>query len=191
MKKVIFLFVFILVSVLLLFNSQCKKSSESDTPTNYLDYLKTLVVTSNSFNNGEHIPLKYSCYGENISPHLKWNNIPESALSFAVFMIDASAGFIHMILYNIPQNISSLPEDIMSNVPEGAAFVTNNLGFRSYFGPCPDNTCNEYHFEVYAYDLPVIDLSSVQSRSDLIALTRDHILAWGELVGKFAAPTNR
>lgn len=191
MKKVIIIFVCILVSALILFNSQCKKSSESDTPTNFLDDLKTMAVTSNSFNHGEHIPLKYSCYGDNISPHLKWDIIPVSALSFAVFMIDASAGFIHMILYNIPQNISSLPEDIMSNVPEGAVFGTNNLGFSSYYGPCPDNTCNEYHFEVYAYDLPVIDLSSVQSRSDLIALTRDHILAWGELVGKFAPPANR
>jgi Raf kinase inhibitor-like YbhB/YbcL family protein len=170
--------------------TQCKNSTEPGTVTHFLDDLKTMTVFSNAFNNGDFIPRKYSCYGENVSPPLNWSGIPAGTRSFAVFMIDASAGFIHMLLYNLPSNVTSLTEDVMNNVPTGALFATNNLGITGYYGPCPDNSTNEYHFEVYALDSSQLDLSTVQSTSDLLTLIRDHVLAWGELVGKFSSSNN-
>lgn len=170
---------------------QCKNSSETeaDSGGNLLDELKTMIVTSNAFTNGGFIPHKYSCYGENVSPPLNWSGIPAGTRSFAVFMLDATAGFIHMLLYNLPSNVVSLAEDVMNNTPAGSEFIYNSLGLYGYFGPCPDNSTNEYHFEVYALDLSEIDLNSVQSTSDLLNLIRDHVLAWGEIVGKFSAST--
>lgn len=41
-----------------------------------------LIVTSPYFENGETIPSKYTCDGENINPSLEIRNIPDNVVSF-------------------------------------------------------------------------------------------------------------
>lgn len=76
-------------------------------------------VHSSSFPNGESIPQKHAfngmgCTGENVSPQLSWDGVPDGAKSFAVVMHDpdapTSGGFYHWVMFNIPGDARELPE---------------------------------------------------------------------------------
>lgn len=188
MKKDKALAIFIVLSFFLI-NNSCKVASEIESapdnnPTDPLETLKTMTVTSSAFNHGETIPLKYTCDGENISPPLHWNNVPVRTQSFAVIIDDTTAAFVHLVLFNIPPNISDLPEDINSNLPAGAQFGRNSGRGQQYMGPCPGSDTNNYNFYVYALDT-VLNLSSTTNKDQLEDAMEGHILAWGELVGTY------
>ena len=50
-----------------------------------------LTLSSASFLDGEHIPDKYTCDGENISPQLEVGSIPEGTESLALIVEDPDA----------------------------------------------------------------------------------------------------
>lgn len=65
-----------------------------------------LAVTSQAFGNGERIPSKYTCDGEDISPPISWSGAPEETRSYALIVddVDAPAGtFTHWVIFNIPR----------------------------------------------------------------------------------------
>lgn len=188
MKKKVLFISFIVLGIFLLVNTNCKKSSEveSSPDTNNIDpmeQLKTLVVTSTAFAYGEKIPQRYTCDDVNISPPLHWDNVPAGTQSFAVVIYDDDCGFVHMVLFDLPPDITGLPEDINNNLPAGATFGSNDTRVNGYYGPCPsagDN--NKYYFYVYALDT-VLNLSPDTRRIELMSAIEGHILAWGELLG--------
>src|SRR5690606_4815553 len=75
-----------------------------------------LTLASPSFEDGEAIPLRHTAYGENLSPPLSWTGIPADVGSYAVVVEDSDAPgplpFVHWVLYNIPGDVSELPEGI-------------------------------------------------------------------------------
>jgi Raf kinase inhibitor-like YbhB/YbcL family protein len=191
MKKKAWIAVLIVMPIFLWIHSNCKKASEIDNSNgggfeNPMDALKTLTVTSTAFEHGGKIPIGYTCEGQNISPPLEWSTVPSGTHSIAVTFFDINWGFTHMILLNIPPHISSLPEDVNANTPEGAEFGRNTYGAsKCYFGPCPDShDSNNYYFTVYALD-SVPNLHSDLNYDQLMAEINGHILAWGELLGKY------
>src|SRR5262249_13346764 len=102
----------------------------------------TIQVTSSVFNEGEAIPVRYSCDGENISPPLTWDNLPSGTQSLALIMDDPDAPsgvFVHWVAFNIPANVSGLPPELppRDNVSGGIVEGTNSFGRRGYGGPCP------------------------------------------------------
>ncbi len=186
MKKKVLFILFIVLGIFLLVNTNCKKSSEIEPPpgngTDPLERLKTLTVTSTAFAYGEKIPQIYTCDGENISPPLHWENVPAGTQSFAVVIFDDSAGFVHMVLFNLQPDITSLPEGISNNLPAGAQFGRNDAR-GGYFGPCPPpGASNRYYFYVYALDT-LLNLNSDTDMLRLMNAMNGHILAWGELLG--------
>lgn len=186
-KKVLFILIIVLC-IFLLVHTNCKKSSEieSSPGTDNIDpmeQLKTLIVTSTAFAYGATIPHKYTCDDEDISPPLHWDNVPAGTQSFAVVIYDESWAFVHMVLFDLPPDITGLPEDINNNLPAGARFGTNNRRVYGYFGPCPSaGDSNDYYFYVYALDT-VLNLGSDTDRIRLMNAMEGHILAWGELLG--------
>lgn len=185
-RKILFLLLTVFVFFLLV-NTGCKKSTAVDPPgQGYEDPLlplKTLTVTSSAFGHGDKIPAKYTCEGENISPPLHWDKIPQGTKSFAVVFEDRSWRFIHMVLFDLPPDITDLPEDIKQNLPAGAQFGKTDSKIKGYFGPCPNpGDSNDYYFYVYALDT-VLNLSPDTDSSQLMANMSGHILAWGELLG--------
>lgn len=65
---------------------------------------QVIEVTSPAFKHGERIPRKYTCEGEDISPPLRFENIPDNTAELALIMYDPDAPigiFHHWLLYDI------------------------------------------------------------------------------------------
>ena len=84
-----------------------------------------LNITSKAFEYGASIPVKYGCTGDDLSPPLRWDEIPKDTTSLALIMEnpDAPGGtFTHWIVYNRPPDSDGLKEiiPIQKNLDNGA-----------------------------------------------------------------------
>jgi len=56
----------------------------------------------------------FGCTGSNVSPELRWENVPPGTQSLALQMYDPDAptgsGFWHWAVYNIPPTATGLPQ---------------------------------------------------------------------------------
>jgi Raf kinase inhibitor-like YbhB/YbcL family protein len=163
-------------------NSQHKKVSQEN------NINKTIKLSSTAFKEGEMIPSKYTCDGENISPPIKWENLPTNTKSIALITDDpdAPAGtWVHWIIYNIKSDIKELSEKLPSDkqIPNGAKQGITSFNKTGYGGPCPPNGAHRYYFKVYALDTEII--TDELKKDDLLKAMEGHILAQGELMGKY------
>ncbi|GAG50818.1 unnamed protein product, partial [marine sediment metagenome] len=53
--------------------------------------VRIMKLTSNDFNEGDMIPAKFTCQGEDINPHLAWDDVPDGVKSFALIVDDPDA----------------------------------------------------------------------------------------------------
>jgi Raf kinase inhibitor-like YbhB/YbcL family protein len=139
-------------------------------------------VTSPAFDNGAPIPKMYSAYADNHSPPLAWTAVP-GAKAYALTLRDPdvpSGPFTHWLVWNIPGNVTALPQDGLHGVVLGK----NDLGRASYFGPRPPSGTHHYHFDVFALDAP-LDLASGADVHALDGAMKGHVLAKGELIGTY------
>jgi Raf kinase inhibitor-like YbhB/YbcL family protein len=143
-----------------------------------------LELTSPAFNEGQPIPTKYSCEGENASPPLTWESLPDGTRSLALIVHDPDApigDFVHWVGWNIDPEVGGLDEGAHAPV-EGA----NGFGEDGYGGPCPPpgDGAHRYFFEVFALDLQP-DLEPGASRDQLEDAIEGHVLGGAELVGTY------
>ena len=64
-----------------------------------------MKLTSQAFAEGQPIPVKYTCQGQNISPPLAWTNVPAGTKSLALICEDPDAPrgtWTHWVIYNLP-----------------------------------------------------------------------------------------
>ena len=104
----------------------------------------------------EQIDRKFTCAGENISPHLTWEEVPENTESFAISCIDvdSKAGtWIHWYVVNIPKNI----REIVQGGPIPGKELENDFGNIGYGGPCPEKGEHRYFFTIYALNVKQIE----------------------------------
>lgn len=144
-----------------------------------------LHVSSPAFLDGQTIPQKYSCDGENVSPPLEWDGTPDRAKSIAVICDDPDAPsgtFTHWLLYDIPAATPRLGEGAANTGKAGL----NSFGKIGYGGPCPPHkdAAHEYVFHVYALDVASLGKPGL-SKSDLTAAMEGHVLAEGELTANY------
>ena len=93
----------------------------------------SIQITSTAFTNGSDIPTKYTCDGEDISPPLKWNSVPEGTKSIALIADDPDAPsgtWVHWVLYALPSEVTELPEGVPTSesTSVGALQGTNDFG---------------------------------------------------------------
>lgn len=149
-----------------------------------------LEIKSSAFKNGESIPVKYTGKGEDISPPLVWSDVPEGTKGFALISDDPDAPmgtWVHWVLYNIPANITSLPENLpkTETLDNGALQGKNDFRKYGYGGPCPPGGTHRYYFKVFALDT-VIKAGPGLTKMQLLKAMDNHILARGELMGKYS-----
>lgn len=148
----------------------------------------TLSVSSTAFQEGDKIPVKYTCDGQDISPPLVWGE-PTSAQSFALIVddLDAHGVFTHWVLYNLPADVRQMGEGTPARerLENGAQQGENDFGRIGYGGPCPPRGhTHRYRFTIYALDTS-LDLEPGASKKQLLDAMEGHILAQGRLTGTY------
>jgi len=116
----------------------------------------------------------FGCTGSNVSPTLRWSNVPAGTKSFALQVLDLDAptgsGFWHWAVYNIPATATELPQGAGNSskalpVPAfggatdfldtGATGVNGNYG-----GPCPPTGDKPHRYVFTLYALAVADVEA-------------------------------
>lgn len=148
-----------------------------------------IKLESPAFKNGDFIPSKYTCDGENISPALHWNKPSDKVKHYCLIVEDPDAPsgtFVHWIVFDIPANITTLNEDITNqkNLPDSAEMGTNDGRRIGYFGPCPPSGTHRYYFRIYAID-SVLKLDAGATKAAVMRAMEGHVIAKGELMGKY------
>jgi len=143
-----------------------------------------MKITSPVFAYGEPIPAKYTCKGADVSPPLNWE-AQAGAQSYALIVDDpdAPAGiFTHWVIYNLPADLTSLPEGVPANAYSQGK---NNFGRKGYNGPCPPaGKPHRYNFTLMALDLPPT-LPTGLDKAALLKAVSGHILAQSVWMGTF------
>ncbi len=148
------------------------------------------TISSTDFQNGADIPKPFTCDGDDISPELSWTNPPEKTRTFVLIADDPDAPvgiFTHWVLFNVPAEIRSLPQNISKTpeLPDGSRQGKNGFGKIGYGGPCPPpGKPHRYFFKLYALDTK-LDLNAGASKQDVERAIQGHVLAHAELMGKY------
>ena len=77
---------------------------------------EVIALRSDWFEDGKPMPLRSAGIGvgDNISPPLDWNGVPDGTIELALILEDPDAPlprpFLHLIAYGIPRDLKRLPE---------------------------------------------------------------------------------
>lgn len=144
-----------------------------------------------AFGQGDVIPDRFACTGENLSPELTWGKPPAGTESLALIFDDPDApggSWVHWIIYNLPGAQTGLAEGMkpLSEHPDGSLSGSNSWGESGYGGPCPPpGSTHEYVFMLYALDSR-LDLGAGASKKQLLAAMEGHVLAETRLSAFFS-----
>lgn len=147
----------------------------------------TFTLKSSAFKQGNGIPLKYTCDGDDISPMLEIKNAPMGTVSFVLIVDDPDASrgipWDHWILWNIDGRTQYIMED---TIPEGSVQGATSFGKAKYGGPCPPkgNSPHRYVFKLYALDT-LLDIPVGSVKDTLLKAMESHILGTAELIGLY------
>lgn len=189
-KHLIIVLIVVIIVISIMTYSQILVETYKEKPkaiTAKKEYEKFKLI-SEAFDEGEKIPIKYTCDGEDISPPLSWEGFPENTKSFVLIMEDPDAPggtFTHWIMFNIPKNVTSLKEGIQNiKKIEGIGIqCKNDFGKFGYGGPCPPpGTTHRYVFKLYAIDT-MLNLGPEASKHEVLNAIEGHVLAIAELIG--------
>jgi Raf kinase inhibitor-like YbhB/YbcL family protein len=152
----------------------------------------TMTLTSPAFKPNGQIPSKYTCEGDDVSPPLAWNGVPEGTKSFVLIIDDPDAPdpkapqrvWVHWVVYNILPDTKSLPENASkTGLPQGATVGPNDFKKTGYGGPCPPIGRHRYFHKIYALD-STLDLKGA-IKSQIEQAMKGHVLANAELIGTY------
>lgn len=95
---------------------------------------------------------------------------------------DAPVGtWVHWVLYDIPSDLSQLAEGAKGIGTQGV----NDFHKLGYGGPCPPKgKPHRYYFKLYALDT-ALNLKPGASKENVLTAMKGHVLANGELMGKY------
>ena len=143
-----------------------------------------MKITSSAFQEGGNIPSKFTCDGGNASPPLQIAGVPSEAKTLVLIADDPDAPgglFTHWLVWNIPPQTNSIAE---GSAPKGVQ-GTNDFGKSGYGAPCPPSGTHRYYFRVFALDRE-LTLPAGAKRSQLDGAMKGHVVAQGELMGRYA-----
>lgn len=158
--------------------------------------MKTLRINSPAFADGDTMPVKYTCDGDDVSPKLEWSGIPDSAKSLALICDDPDAPmgtWVHWVIFNIPPEAAGFDENYTpskgvskaSAPDEGPIDGINDFRCYGYKGPCPPSgPAHRYFFKLYALDT-ILNLKTGASKADVEKAMSGHIIARAEIIAKY------
>jgi Raf kinase inhibitor-like YbhB/YbcL family protein len=146
--------------------------------------MAVLALESSAFEHAQPIPSRYACDGDDVSPPLRWANVPEEARSLALLVDDPDAPrgvFTHWVAWGLDPGRGGLGEGEAAP-GEGR----NDFGTVGYRGPCPPpgHGPHRYFFRLYALDRD-LELDPGAGKPELEQIIEGHVLAAAELVGTY------
>ncbi|HUU45167.1 MAG TPA: YbhB/YbcL family Raf kinase inhibitor-like protein [Acidobacteriota bacterium] len=182
--------VFLITAVILLAGCRTGQNQETPTVEQTGEEPMALTITSTAFAEGEMIPRKYTCDGDDISPPLTWSGAPDTTVSFVLICDDPDAPrgtWVHWVMYNIPADTTTLPENLPQDDTLAAGAVQGITDFRrpGYGGPCPPSGTHRYYFKLYALDT-VLAVAGRATKDDLLAAMKGHVVAESQLMGRYS-----
>jgi Raf kinase inhibitor-like YbhB/YbcL family protein len=151
-----------------------------------------MTLHSPAFQQNGRIPSKYTCEGEDASPLLAWEDVPNGAKSLVLIIDDPDAPdpkapkmvWVHWVVYNIPPDTKGLPENAgKAGLPQGALVGINDFKKTGYGGPCPPIGRHRYFHKLYALDI-TFDLRGA-TKAQIERAMQGHVLANAELIGTY------
>src|ERR1700736_2275410 len=144
-----------------------------------------MKITSSAFQEGGDIPSKFTCDGADMNPALRFEGAPGEAKSLLLIVDDPDAPvglFTHWLAWNIDPKTTEVAEN---SAPTNAVQGTNDFPKTGYGGPCPPSGTHRYYFKVYALN-QTLDLKPGAKRKEVDAAMRGHVIAQGELMGRYS-----
>lgn len=150
-----------------------------------------LELESPAFGQGETIPKKYTCEGENVSPPLRWKGAPAATKSFVLLCNDPDAPggvFHHWAAYDVPPEQVEIAE---GHGPETLAGsfrqAVNDFGKPGYAGPCPPkgHGTHHYHFRLMALAEDELPAAPDADCAEIETIAERHVIEEVELVGTY------
>ena len=164
--------------------------------------MKNFTLKSSSFKDNRLIPRKYTCDGENVSPNISWENVPNGTKNLVLVLDDPDAQkvvgktFVHWIVLNIDPHMREIPAGIKfeSKISNLAKEFQNDFHQLKYGGPCPPQGEHRYFFTLFALD-KIIELSpemtpdffrdSYNQSSQFFKTYENNILGFAQIMGKY------
>ena len=140
-----------------------------------------MKLSSNDFKHNQLLESKFSYRGGNKSPHLKWENAPESTKSFALSCNDPDApigDWIHWFVVNIPMNVHEIPQA----GPVPGEELNSDFGKKGYGGPAPPSGTHRYIFKIYALDTDKLKGITLKNFYHEV---KNHTIQSAELIGLY------
>jgi Raf kinase inhibitor-like YbhB/YbcL family protein len=150
----------------------------------------SINLTSIAFQDGQPIPIKYTCQGLDVSPPLQWSVAPTTAKGLVLICDDPDAPvgtWVHWVLYHLPARATGLPEGVPTTdtLNNGAHQGVNDFKRVGYGGPCPPpGGPHRYFFKLYAVDIDVT-LKPRPTKQEVMRAIEGHIVAEGQLMGTY------
>lgn len=144
-----------------------------------------MKITTPAFQEEGNIPSKFTCDGSDANPPLRFEGAQAEAKSLALIVDDPDAPsglFTHWLIWNIDPKTTAIDEN---SAPPNAIQGKNDFGKSGYGGPCPPSGTHRYFFKVFALDRK-LELPAGSKRAQLDAQMRGHVIAQGELMGRYS-----
>ncbi len=154
-----------------------------------------MKISSPAFVHGGEIPMIYTCEGDNISPPLRWQDIPAGAKSLVLIVDDPDAPdpanprmtWVHWVLYDLPPACKGLDQGAGNRegaLPPGTGNGLNDWGRVGYGGPCPPIGTHRYFFKLYALDT-VLQFSEPPVKAQVESAMQGHVMEKAVLMGRY------
>jgi len=187
MNKVYLALFFAVIAVFtgfMFFTDSDKNFSNNNTEKDTIGSAKTMRIAS-IFENGDNIPAKYTCDGDDLNPALFIESPPAETKSFVLIVDDPDAPgrtFLHWTIWNIPPETREIKSGVL---PNGATEGITDFGQTGYGGPCPPSGTHRYFFRLYALN-ELLDLPEGATLGELQDAMDGKILSVAEFMGEYA-----
>lgn len=175
-------------------------AASAQTPAPAAPATPAMVLTISGWPDGDPIPVKFTQAGEQVSPEMKWINVPKGTVTFLLHMHDPDVARnkttedqAHWVVWNIPGTATGLPENVPkgADLPDGSHQISASGPVYRGPGAPASGPPHHYTFEIYALDTK-LDVTATadafETRTNVMKAAQGHILGKAVYVGLFRRP---